>query len=197
MSNKSVLLLFIVVVIVSFFATPYIASLQTKAAIEPIKDDSISVVHLGNAIIVGADGDDIILKNNSNAHDPTWDELCGFLQVDQTDRQLYINDKFTCGDYAEMLHNNAEASHIKTAFVVILLDVVSGNPRHALDAFYVIGRGIVFIDDTGTSNGRYADKVANVEQGSVYRVKGMFPTLGQTMEWKDDAVVKKVEVIWW
>jgi len=52
-----------------------------------------------------------------------------------------------CGDFAETLHNKAEAAGIRTAFVHIELD--DEDTGHALNAFHTTDKGLVFIDCTG------------------------------------------------
>jgi len=108
----------------------------------------------------GADGEPIVLTENPEATDPTWDDLVDFLEEDATDQIEYDRDAFICGDFAEAVHNNAEAAGIKAAFVPIRLNQ---EPGHAVNAFNVDGT-TVFID---VING---DKVAYVEVGEDYGV---------------------------
>lgn len=93
-----------------------------------------------------ASGSRVCLVNYKNATDPAWDELMSFLEMDDTDEQPYIEGSFVCADFAEMLHNNAEASGIKAAFVGV--DFVVGE-GHALNAFNTTDRGQVYVDCTG------------------------------------------------
>ena len=108
----------------------------------------------------GGDGGPIILIENPDATDPTWAELKAFLETDTTDDIPYVLGSFICGDYAEALHNNAEAASIRAAYVLVRLNE---EPGHALNAFNV-GDTTVFID-VGS-----ADKVAYVEVGKDYGV---------------------------
>jgi hypothetical protein len=93
-----------------------------------------------------ASGSQVCLVNYKNATEPTWNELMFFLEKDDTDEQPYIEGSFVCADFAEMLHNNAEASGIKAAFVGV--DFVVGE-GHALNAFNTTDRGQVYVDCTG------------------------------------------------
>lgn len=93
-----------------------------------------------------ASGSQVCLVNYKNATDPTWNELMSFLEKDDTDEQSYIEGSFVCADFAELLHNNAEASGIKAAFVGV--DFVVGE-GHALNAFNTTDRGQVYVDCTG------------------------------------------------
>ena len=96
------------------------------------------------------DSDYINLTNNSNASNPTFDQLIDFLESDDTDQYSYEEGYFSgrvCGWFAERLHNNAEKANIKAALVIInFVDKWSG---HALNAFNTTDQGLVFIDCTG------------------------------------------------
>jgi hypothetical protein len=92
-----------------------------------------------------ASGEQVHLVNNRAATDPTWARLQDFLLGDSTDDSKYTYS-FVCGDFAEALHNKAEAAGIKTAFVVV--DFAEGEP-HALNAFLTSDYGLVYIDCTG------------------------------------------------
>jgi len=116
----------------------------------------------------GADGEPIVLAENQEATDPTWEELVDFLEADTTDSITYDWNAFICGDFAEAVHNNAEAAGIRAAFVPVRLNQ---EPGHACNAFNVDGNTI-FID---VING---DKVAYVEVGKDY---GVIPVAGATL----------------
>jgi len=114
-----------------------------------------------------ANGTSITLENNfGNVHNPTWAELKSFLKSNKTEEYVY-SDSYVCGDFAEALHNSAEAVGIRTALVVI--DFEEDSEGHALNAFYTADRGLVYIDDTGeglSSGGE--DKVAYIVKGKEY-----------------------------
>lgn len=133
-----------------------------------------------------ASGSSICLINYKNATDPTWDELITFLWKDGTDDHFYMNGSFVCADFAEMLHNNAEVSGIKAAWVSV--DFVVGD-GHALNAFNTTDNGLVYVDCTGgfpsqmriklidPGNEREADreydKIAYVVRGRRYGLIGI------------------------
>lgn len=73
------------------------------------------LVYVEGAILIGADGHRITLKNNPNAKNPSWAELKTFLLKDNTDSIKYDFDRFVCVDFAERVHNNAEAAGIRAA----------------------------------------------------------------------------------
>ena len=92
---------------------------------------------------VGADGEPIEICNHIKATDPTWSELISFLRRDTTDQIPYQDYEFVCSDYAEMLHNNAEAAGIKAAWVGV--DFYGEEVGHAVNAFNVTDKGLVYI----------------------------------------------------
>lgn len=116
---------------------------------------------------VKANWEQIQLANNSSSHDPSWEELRVFLIDDWTQSIPYSDSSFICGDYAEMLHNNAEKAGIKTA--VVIIHWVGNNVTHAINVFNTTDEGLAFIDDTGTkTTGKGKDKVAYINLGSDY-----------------------------
>jgi hypothetical protein len=148
------------------------------------------------AVMVGADEHWITLHNNTQAHDPSWSELVAFLRKDNTDKQAYVPGKFTCGDFAEMLHNNAEAAGLRTAIIAVVL--APANPsegilKHSLNAFETTDRGTVFIDATSSQQGLYADKTGEVAVGRHY-----IPTsIESGRAWSDMGVVMSIDIFQW
>jgi len=124
-----------------------------------------------------ASGSEVCLINYKNATDPTWNELISFLQIDDTDKQPYNFSSFVCADFAERLHNNAESSGIRAAWVSV--DFESGE-GHALNAFNTTDKGLVYVDCTQsliitgfTDNVKrkeyeHDDKIAYIAEGKEY-----------------------------
>jgi len=121
-----------------------------------------------------ASGSRITLINNESAKDPSWDELVLFLEADDTEKNLYEVDSFVCGDFAEMLHNNAEASSIKAGWVALTFE--DWDP-HALNVFNTTDRGRIYVDCTRSNvSGNdeedillcNQDKMAYLVPGKVY-----------------------------
>lgn len=118
------------------------------------------------------------LMNNPNATNPTFAELVAFLERDCTDEYSYIfgppKNAFVCSDFAETVHNNAEAAGIRAAWVG--LDVEGETEGHALNAFETTDLGLVYIDCTGkglwdeSPNRSSWDRRARVEIGKPYAV---------------------------
>ena len=108
-------------------------------------------------ILVGGDGEPIELINNPNATNPTYDELVAFIQEDTTDTNDYLENPYigyVCADFAEDVHNNAEAAGIRAASVNIQFK--GSDKGHALNAFDTIDKELVYIDCTGQS---FSDKL--------------------------------------
>ncbi|MFC2018852.1 hypothetical protein ACFLU4_02695 [Chloroflexota bacterium] len=163
---------------------------------------STSRVYVNDAYLVGADGNPIVISNNPNANEPTWEELKEFLGNDDTDKQRYQLGSFVCADFAEMLHNNAEENGIKAAYVGIWLGPCSYYTRgggHALNAFETTDRGLVFIDCTGTPEGgsHSADKIVDVKVGQDYIPKSIFPQPGWSSIWGNVGEVEAIKTIQW
>jgi hypothetical protein len=159
-----------------------------------------STVYVHGGILIGADGHRITLRNNPDAKNPSWAELKTFLLKDNTDSIKYDFDKFVCADFAERVHNNAEAAGIRAAFVSIWLGPCSYFPTsggHALDAFETTDRGLVYIDCTGFLSGVNADKIVDVKVGKDYIPQSIFPEPGWSDTWDDMGKVEEIETIQW
>jgi hypothetical protein len=146
--------------------------------------------------MVGADGHWITLVNNPAARNPSWAELKAFLSRDTTDKQRYVQGGFTCGDFAEMLHNNAEAAGLRTAIVAVVLkpaNLPEGVIKHSLNAFETSDKGTVYIDSTSSSQGLYADKIVDVAVGRAY----IPVTIEGRQAWTDMGRIEAVEIFQW
>ena len=103
-------------------------------------------------VLVGGDGEPIELINNPDATNPTYAELIAFIEEDTTDINDYLENPYigyVCADFAEDVHNNAEAAGIRAAWVS--LQIEGSDKGHALNAFDTIDMGLVYIDCTGQS----------------------------------------------
>jgi len=104
----------------------------------------------GNARLIpytGTHGFQVVLENNPQATDPSWDQLKAFLVEDKTDERDYVLGDFVCGSFAQDVHNNAEKAGIRAAWVAI--DLANKPIGHAINTFNTTDRGIVFTDSTG------------------------------------------------
>ncbi len=95
----------------------------------------------------GPDGTVINLVNCDAATDRTWQELLWFIVSDDTQADAYIEGLYMCGSFAERLHNNAEQAGIRAAVVAVHFE--DRSESHALNAFYTVDKGLVFVDCTG------------------------------------------------
>ncbi len=138
-------------------------------------------LYVDGRVIVGGDDQPIELIDNPRATDPTFAELVAFLEKDRTDEYSYIvgppKNAFVCSDFAETIHNNAEAAGIRAAWVGI--DIEGETEAHALNAFETTDLGLVYIDCTGKglwddpANRSSVDRRARVEIGKPYALAGM------------------------
>ena len=119
-----------------------------------------SVFAPNGAVYVGANGHELKLINNESARDVTYAEVLEFIKIDQTDSIEYNPGVFTCGDYAELVQNNAEDAGIRCAWVGI--DFEGNEPGHACNAFNTTDKGLVFIDCTTSDN------IVDLQDGKEY-----------------------------
>ncbi len=136
------------------------------------------------------------LGNNPDAINISWSQLKDFLIGDRTDNNLYIEDVYMCGEFAETLHNSAENSGIKAAWVAIQFE--DDSMPHALNAFVTTDRGLVFIDATGTELGtdrpKHMDRVVTINVGKSLSNKLLF-----AQRWRiplGRSIVSRVEIHW-
>lgn len=142
--------------------------------------------------ILGGDGHPIELVSNPAAGDPSWAQLEQFLSGDETDSVQYQSGIFTCGDFAEKLHNNAEATGIRAGYAVVHFE--SGALAHACVAFRTTDRGVVFIDDTGPpGGGANDDKTVDLAVGQPYCPISIFRDCGP---WASVGTVSSIHVRW-
>jgi calcineurin-like phosphoesterase family protein/2'-5' RNA ligase len=183
--------------------TTIITTVSTNAVLTTTsntKTTSTEYVYQGRSVVIGADGHRITLVNNNKADNPTWAELVAFLQSDHTDEIIYDYDTFVCADFAELLHNNAEAAGIKAGYVCITLGPADYSPfisGHALNMFETTDRGLVFIDCTGYTSDLpiSADKLVDVEVGKDYLPQNIFASNG--WYWSSMGEVISIDVLQW
>jgi hypothetical protein len=154
------------------------------------------------AILVRGDDRPIELKNNEQAVNVPYAKLLAFIREDFTDEHQYVPrgssgaEPFVCSDFAEMLHNNAEAAGIRAGYLTI--DFASGGTGHAINAFQTLDKGMVYIDCTGQSafsqleedsapeSAGGWDKVAYIEVGKKYGVIALDKARSPDYEFYDE-----------
>jgi hypothetical protein len=133
--------------------------------------------------IVCADGHRINMINNPEAHDPTYQELIAAIINDQTDKIAYQEGVFTCGDFAERVHNNLEKLGIKSG--IVRLDYIDKPTNHAANVFKTTDKGIVFISCIDQDKiGKYEigkERVYTTLDGESYTATGIVKTI--TVYW--------------
>jgi hypothetical protein len=126
----------------------------------------------------GGDGEAIILNNNPAAINPTYEELIAFIKKDTMDSKDYIENgprAYVCADFAEEVHNNAEAAGIKAGWVGVTF--VGIDEGHAINAFETIDESLVYIDCTNGRSAQDGDKepqswdtIAYIKTGMKYGI---------------------------
>ena len=131
----------------------------------------ISVIYPGdNCHETGADGHRITLHNNESAINPTYRQMVNFIKSDKTDEVQYNYSSFISTDFAERVHNNAEAAGYKCAWVDLCF--INGGATHACNAFNTVDRGLIFVDCTNYGNPDN-DKTVDLKVGMGYRPEGI------------------------
>jgi hypothetical protein len=143
-------------------------------------------IYENGAVLVGGDDRPIELINAPSTDEVSYSQVLAFIKNDSTDQLPYIDRgqselvPFVCSDFAETLHNNAEAAGIHAGYVGI--DWQDGGIGHAVNVFETTDRGIVYIDCTGQSIYSQLDtwddsvaflswdKVAYIEIGQIFGV---------------------------
>ena len=151
---------FIIIVVAINLSSSGDKTQQTPSTQTPTETQTVTenprYIYQDGAIHVGGDGEPIELIDNPDAVNPTYNELLAFIKQDITDTKRYSEGielkgriilANICADFAEEVHNNAEAKGIKAAWVGI--DFRGGGDGHALNAFETTDRGLVYVDCTG------------------------------------------------
>lgn len=104
--------------------------------------------------------------DRSSLVNPTWSELKNFLEQDNTETLVYIEDEFDCEGFTLTLRDRAGKQGFRSAYVAINFgDAVAG---HTLNAFETTEKGIVYVDDTGDTEGTGIDGIGYMEVGQPY-----------------------------
>jgi len=104
----------------------------------------------------------------STLKDPTWEELRQFLEADDTETLVYLPDEFDCVGFALTLRDRTWRRGFRCAFVEVEFEGTEYGNAHALTAFNTPDRGLIYVDDTGNSDGTGVDGIAYVEVGKPY-----------------------------
>lgn len=143
------------IAIICFFVVMY--------ALPDSGTENAGYIYDNGAIECGGDGEPIVLVDNPDATNPTYAELVAFIVEDTTNLNYFVDggpDGYVCADYAEDVHNNAEAAGIRAAWVGV--NFKDNDEGHALNAFETTDKGLVYIDCVGW------DTIAYVEEEREY-----------------------------
>jgi hypothetical protein len=144
--------------------------------------------HEGNMYWVGANGHQISLINNNSAVNPTYSQLLSFIKNDKTDQQKYIPGKYTCGDFAETVHNNAEKVGYKAGWVTI------DGVDHCCNVFQTSDKGTIYIDCTGSPNGGGSwDSSVKLANGNKYQ---RIPLFSNNFYFNSMGIVSSYKAYW-
>jgi len=100
------------------------------------------------AICASANGELMVITNNPEAKDATLEEIYEFLREDNTDSIPYIKGTFECGEYARIVHDNAERLGLRAGVTPIIKRCPRGHyTNHMWNVFKPSDvEGLLFID---------------------------------------------------
>lgn len=75
-------------------------------------------------------------------NNPTYIEALQFTESDQTDKNLYKDQTYTCANYAADFKTNAGKAGYKCGYVRVLF----ADSSHALNCFNTTDHGLIFIE---------------------------------------------------
>jgi len=112
-----------------------------------------------------------------------------------------------CADFAERLHNNAELSGIRCAYISIELSGytdpynygISTDTGHALVAFQTTDEGVIYVDCTGISDEdgpKRCVTTVKVQVGKQYIPHSLFPEKGWKSTWDSMGTVTDIFLTW-
>jgi hypothetical protein len=97
------------------------------------------------------------LAGSGESRNPTYLEALEFIESDQTDKNQYVEGKYTCSNFAVDFENNAFESGYKCGFVLVLFV----NKSHALNCFNTTDYGLIFVEPQ-------EDKIVKMTVGQSY-----------------------------
>jgi multidrug efflux pump subunit AcrA (membrane-fusion protein) len=142
------------------------AQSQLASSQQQLADDQKTLLALGITVHTATtawdfNGQQWTHTDNTQATDPTWNQLTAFVAQDNTDQHPYDINSFNCVNYATTVYNHAENSNIEAA--VVTLTLRNEPVGHAIDAFITSDYGMVYVDCT------QQDTIARIEVGKTYR----------------------------
>jgi len=138
----------------------------------------------------GGDGEPIVLTNNPAAVNVTFAEVIDFIKKDPTDTNEYRNGIYVCGDYAEDVHNHAEAAGIRAGWVGV--DFYDSNIGHAINAFETTDKGLVYVDCTELDFVAYVVVTEHYGCIEIDKASSLEYSFYKSYKWKKEAVEKSI-----
>ncbi|MBS7614742.1 hypothetical protein KEJ18_03305 [Candidatus Bathyarchaeota archaeon] len=89
--------------------------------------------------------------------DPTYQEVLDFIALDQTDKNIFSMDNYTCLSFATDVRNHALMKGIKCGLVY----VVFAESSHTIVCFNTVDQGLVYVEPQN-------DAVVNPRVGEPY-----------------------------
>ncbi len=184
----SLSVIIICAVVIGYFTTNSRSTTSQIVAPPESSSDFITVFHNTQPYIEPIyTGQSLHLVNDNSASNPTWQQLMNFLVSDKTDQNQYIFESYVCTDYAEEVHNNAEAAGIKAAFVAVFFK--GDEIGHTLNAFETTDYGLVYIDCTEFDTQIY------IQEGAEYQSFFLFDN-SEYYEFESLGIIEKVIIYW-
>ncbi|WCJ59828.1 cell division protein ZapB [Fontisphaera persica] len=91
-------------------------------------------------------GQPVELRNHPGATNVSLRQLVLFLRTNPVNYATFQPGKFVCTEFAQALHNAAEAAGLRAG--VVMVDFTRGE-GHVLNAFETTDKGVVYVDCTG------------------------------------------------
>jgi hypothetical protein len=91
-------------------------------------------------------GEPVQLRNHPAATNVSLRQLVLFLRTNPVNYATFQPGKFVCTEFAQALHNAAEAAGLRAG--VVMVDFTRGE-GHVLNAFETTDKGVVYVDCTG------------------------------------------------
>lgn len=133
------------------------------------------------------DGSRIVLTNNPNAADPTYEELVTFLKNNHADQTEYNLHSFL---RAQKLHDKAEEAGYRCAWVSVCF---TEGEEQACNSFNTTDRGIVFVDHTNWNGAGSKSSLVDVNIGEQYIPRNL---LDGSVRYNSVGTVKDYTIYW-
>jgi len=149
-------------------------------------DSSSLICHYTN--YGNPDGTIIQMCDNIQATDPTKAEVERFILWDETDEIEYDLSSWTCGNYMQTVHTNAERVGMR-CYMVVVSPVDQNQKPHGLVAFNTTDAGMVYVDCVG------GDYWVECSVGRRYSVESIALTLKVSFDDDEEYIVNSMNIL--